>query len=817
MATPLRVLHLEDCEPDRELVRRELARGELACEFVYAASEAEFAAALERVKFDLILSDFTIPGYEGASALALAREKCPEVPYLFVSGTLGEEQAIESLKNGATDYVLKERLERLLPAVRRALRETDERARRGVAELELRRAEARFRGIFENAAEGIYQSTPQGRLLEVNRAMARIGGYASPEELCTEVCDLARDFYVEPARHAEFVRLLNEHSEVLAYESQIRRKDGAVVWISENARVVWAAPGEPLHYESMVTDITARKAAEESLRRSEERFREMAGCIDDVFYIAGLDTDCWLYVSPAYEKIWGRSPAELYTQPAYWTDAVVPEDRGLLHAARVQLARGTEYRIEYRIRRPDGSLRWIEDRSYPISEPVADKAKIPGASAQDGTDLSGQPAIHGQSRAQNPAKAGGEVADPQRMKRVVGIATDITRRRELEGQLLQAQKMEAVGQLAGGVAHDFNNVLTVVLGYARMLLDGESLPPDAVGLVTQIFTAGTRAANLTRQLLVFSHKQSIDRQIIDLNQVADEISQMLCRVIGEHIKLVLKLSAIPCPVNADAGMIEQVIMNLVVNARDAMPKGGSLDIATESVSLGNSACHHPGARPGEFICLSVRDSGCGIPPENLQRVFEPFFTTKEVGRGTGLGLAMVFGIVQQHQGWIELASVVGAGTCFRIMLPAAPAAALLPVRRPAKVVVVKGGLETMLLVEDDPAVREFAVAVLRGHGYRVLQAASGLDALEVWKWHGSRIALLVTDLVLPDGLGGVELAARLRREKPTLRVVLTSGYANEAIGEEFRPPAGTHFMNKPYKPQTLAQAVRDALDDNFNR
>jgi hypothetical protein len=678
----LRILHLEDNLSDRELVRQALIHEEISCEFVYAASEAEFSAALDRDKIDLILSDFTMPGYDCLSALALAQEKCPEVPYLFVSGAIGEERAIESLKSGATDYVLKGRLERLLPAVRRTLRDTGERAK--------------------------------------------------------------------------------------------------------------------------------RRVAEEALRRSEERFREMAERIDDVFYIAALDTGGWLYVSPAYEQIWGRPLAELYAQPAQWTGAIVPEDRAPVLAARELLAHGQEYRVEYRIQRPDGALRWIEDRSYPIRDP-----------------------------------SGGT-------KRVVGIAMDITRGRQLEAQLLQAQKMEAVGQLAGGVAHDFNNVLTVVIGYAQMLLDRETLPPDAIEPLTQIFTAGNRAANLTRQLLVFSRKQTIQRRVIDLNRIAREISAMLRPLIGEPIKLELSLSADACPAEADAGMIEQVIMNLAVNARDAMPKGGTLTIAMEHVTLDAAAPHrHPEARPGEFVCLSVRDTGCGIPPENLPRIFEPFFTTKAAGHGTGLGLAMVFGIVQQHQGWIEVESTVDvgtcasqfsdmggtpmprgtgvppvgweatavrpAGTCFRILLPAAPHAAILSAGRPAKPGTAGGGAETVLLVEDEPAVREFAGTVLRSHGYRVLQAGSGIEALEIWKWHGSRIALLVTDLVLPDGLGGEELAVRLRQEKPALRVVLTSGYANETIGEEFRPSAGTHFIRKPYKPQVLAQAVRDALDDNFNR
>jgi two-component system, cell cycle sensor histidine kinase and response regulator CckA len=521
---------------------------------------------------------------------------------------------------------------------------------------------------------------------------------------------------------------------------------------------------------------TARRATEEALRRSEERFREMAGRIDDVFYTTELATGRLLFVSPAYEKIWGRKSEELYVQPAQWTIAIVPEDRVAALAAREQLAHGKEYRIEYRIRRPDGELRWIEERSFPVREPS------------------------------------GEVS------RAVGVAIDITRRRQLEAQLLQAQKMEAVGQLAGGVAHDFNNLLTVVIGYARLLLDRGTMPADSTTPLTQIFNAGTRAANLTRQLLVFSSNQPVNRVALDLNEVVREISVMLRRVIGEHIKLDVALHADECPVEADGGMIEQVLMNLAVNARDAMQGGGTLTIKTSHLTLDESAARgRPGARAGEFVCVAVSDSGCGIAPEILQKVFEPFFTTKKEGHGTGLGLSMVFGIVKQHQGWIELESTVGAGTCFRIVLPAVPRTDIVPARKTVKPAAVTGGAETMLLVEDDPSVREFAVAVLSGQGYRVLQACSGVDALEVWKWHAPRISLVFSDLVLPDGMGGAELAAKLRKEKPTLRVVLTSGYANETIGEEFRPPAGTHFIHKPYKPQVLVQAVRDALDDNFGR
>jgi len=772
----LRILHVEDCLEDRELVRAALGSDDLVCDIVYAATGAEFATRLGGEKFDLILSDFSMPGFSGREALALAKEIRPGVPFLFVSGAIGEERAIESVREGATDCVLKAHLARLLPAVRRAGREVGERARRHAAEEALRRAESRFRGIFENAVEGIYQSTPQGGLLTANRAMARLCGYDSPEEFCTAVQDLSRDLYVTSGHHAEFARALDQQGEVLGHESRIKRKDGSIIWVSKNARLVPGADGAPPYFEGMVTDITARKTAEEALRQSEESFRAMAERIDHVFWIATPDVERWFYVSPAYEAIWGQPVAALYAQPRQWLESVVADDRALVRAARAELAAGRETRIEYRIRRPDGSLRWIEDRSYPVR--MTDAAP----------------------------------------DRVAGVAMDITPRKLLSSQLLQAQKMEAVGQLAGGVAHDFNNVLTVVTGYARLLLDMRTPPPDMVEPLEQIFTAGMRAANLTRQLLVFSRKHSLHRHVIDVNVVVEEIAKLIGRLIGEHIAFKLALAPATVTADVDSSMIEQVVMNLAVNARDAMPEGGTLTIATELVRIDDAATRaYPTARDGDFVCLSVRDTGCGIPPENLPRIFEPFFTTKGAMHGTGLGLATVFGIVQQHQGWIEVDSAVKGGTCFRILLPAVPAEIAAAPRRAGKAPPVRGGSETILLVEDEPGVREFGAAVLKSHGYRVLQASSGIDALAVWKWHGSRIGLLFSDLVLPDGLGGVELAARLRKEKPTLCVILTSGYAAESVEEDFRPPPGTLFLHKPYKPQVLAQTVRDALDHNLNR
>jgi signal transduction histidine kinase len=385
-------------------------------------------------------------------------------------------------------------------------------------------------------------------------------------------------------------------------------------------------------------------------------------------------------------------------------------------------------------------------------------------------------------------------------------------RKLVEEQLRQAQKMEAIGQLAGGIAHDFNNVLTVINGWSRIMLEDDTISEGTRNGAKQIYTAGQRASSLTRQLLFFSRKRPIERIALDLNRTIEEVATMLQRLIGEHIQLSLDLAPVLPLVEADVSMMEQILINLTVNARDAMPHGGRLAITTRVVDLNEAALlGKDGVSPGKFVQLSVQDSGCGIPAEIMPRIFEPFFTTKEVGKGTGLGLATVFGIVKQHHGWLDLQSQVGVGTTFSAFLPAADprqqaAIAPEPESAPAR------GRETLLIVEDESSVREFAVAVLQPLGYRLLQARSGLDALEVWKWHSKRIDLLLTDMVMPDDLTGPQLATRLVAEKPSLAVIFTSGYSQEEMGRVFAPEKGARFIHKPYSPYDLARIVRDTLD-----
>ena len=396
------------------------------------------------------------------------------------------------------------------------------------------------------------------------------------------------------------------------------------------------------------------------------------------------------------------------------------------------------------------------------------------------------------------------------------LQTEMAERLRLEEAFRQAQKMEAVGQLAGGIAHDFNNLLTVIRGYLCLVLDDENLDAATREPLQQVDAAAQRAANLTRQLLTFSRKQLVQREALNLNEVLQHVTQMLRRLLGEDIVLQIETATDLPTVQADRAMMEQVIMNLAVNARDAMLNGGRLLIETRREEILNpKVLPSPDARAGKFVCLTITDSGPGIPPEVMPHLFEPFFTTKEVGKGTGLGLATVYGIIKQHEGWVEVSNVPGAGAKFKLYLPehqnpvssTPPAVAA---ARPA------GGSETIFLVEDEPALRGVAQKVLQNYGYRVITASSGTDALRLWPAHASEIDLLLTDMVMPDGISGRELARQLQAAKPQLKVLFSSGYSTELVERGLFLKDSRNFLPKPYNPEKLARVVRECLDDQGN-
>ena len=631
----------------------------------------------------------------------------------------------------------------------------------------LRRSEEEFRQLVEVASDMIYRTDAAGRLL-----------YASPVALKTldyQAEDLIGQPYlmvVRPDWH-EAVRAFytDQRSRGLLstyFELPLVSRSGQEIWIGQHVRLV-DDPRFSAGFQAIARDVTDRRRTEEALRESEQRFRQLTETIDDVFWLSDVSKTEMMYLSPSFERLWGLSPEVIYQNPQAWLATVDPEDRARVIEALPRQATG-EFDVEFRIIRPDGEVRWVRDRAFPLR------------------DSTGQ------------------------VYRIAGVSTDVTVRRNLEERLRQSQKMEAVGQLAGGVAHDFNNLLTAILGNASLLAADSDLPLDARSSVAEIESAAGRAASLTRQLLTFSRRQVVAVEAANLADIVAGMDRLLHRLLGEDAVLEIGVAASVPMVRVDPGMIEQVIMNLVLNARDAMPVGGRVLLELDTLVGVRPPPAGPGDQsPARWARLTVRDNGRGIPPADLPHIFEPFFTTKGVGQGTGLGLATVFGIVELHGGWIEVDSEVGTGTAFRIHLPAAQGE-VAPATAPTAPRAVAGGGETILLVEDEPAVRRLAKVVLQHLGYAVVEADSGPAAVALWPSIESVVDIMVADLVMPGGMSGHDLAGQLRSRRPDLRVLYVSGYSDDVVRGRFNFTPGRDFLQKPYSAGALGAAVRICLD-----
>lgn len=511
-----------------------------------------------------------------------------------------------------------------------------------------------------------------------------------------------------------------------------------------------------------------RRQAIEQLRTSEIRFRELAETINEVFWVTDPENSQMLYISPAYEKIWGRTCQSLYDDPRSWLESIHPDDRNLVMEAAVQKPKGT-YDVEYRINRPDGEERWISERAFAVHD-------------KDG-----------------------------RVEKLIGVAQDISSRRELEEQFLQAQKMDAIGRLAGGIAHDFNNLLVPITGYVDMHLADMNPETKLYQDLNQVRIAADRAAELTGQILAFSRQQVLELATLDLNTVVKGFKQMLQRLIGEDIKLLTALSPSLRPVKADKGQIEQVLMNLAVNSRDAMPDGGRLTIETADTYLDENyvKTHGLELRPGHYVMLSISDTGQGMDAETQQRVFDPFFTTKSVGKGTGLGLSTVFGIVKQHRGHVLASSEPGSGTTFKVYLPVTEQESRVRVTK-MKDTDASYGTETVLVVEDEGIVRNLVCETLRASGYNVIAAANPDECFKLAPGIG-KVHLLLTDVIMP-GMNGRELYRQLSTERPDCKVLYMSGYENEGIARHGVSAEGINYLKKPFTIHQLNQKVREVLD-----
>ena len=629
---------------------------------------------------------------------------------------------------------------------------------------ELHRSERRFRELFENSPDAIFVEDLAGNVLDVNRAACELHGLAHDQLVGKN----AINDLVPPANRAaasvDFQKLVD--GRVSWIEGDSSRADGRSVPVE--IRVV------KIEYNSQpallfhVRDVTARRTAETALRSSELLFRSVWENSVDGMRLTD-ENGTVVAVNRAFCQLAGLTQAQLVGQPFTVIYGADTNAEIMLQNHRRHFAEASQ---------PDR-----RERDFPLHDGRAVRFEMTDSFVESG----GKPRL------------------------LLSLFRDVTTQKRLEDQLRQSQKMEAIGQLAGGIAHDFNNILTVILGHASLLTLG-NLEADALQSARQIKQASERAASLTRQLLAFGRKQIFNPRPVDLNRIIGKMSDMIGRLLGEDIALQLNFSGEPALVEADTSMMEQIVLNLSVNSRDAMPRGGEMKIRIFHREITETQARLSAeARAGHFVCLSHSDTGGGIPPENLSRIFEPFFTTKELGKGTGLGLATVYGIVKQHHGWIEIQSEIGKGTTFHIFLPATATAPVEPEQFDTQFR-ARGGTETILVVEDERELREMVTRTLNRHGYRVFQAVDGHNALQIWGEYKDQISLVFSDVVMPGGMNGRELAEKIWAEKPGQKIIFSTGYGTDVLGKDFQLDPDFNYLPKPYLPQALALIIRRYLD-----
>jgi PAS domain S-box-containing protein len=1032
MTMTLRILVLEDHPNDAELEIAELEEAGYTCDWERVETREDFLARLDGAEYDLILSDYSLPAFDGLTALSLVMERKIITPFILVSGTLGEETAIESLKSGATDYVLKNRLSRLGPVVRRALAEQGERRERQRAEENLRESERKRQRLFETMAEGVFYQLADGTLTDVNNAALQMFGLSredflnrtslhsewdviredgtplpgpehpsmqalhtgkpirdlvvgirnpqtqtytwvstngipefhegesTPYQVFVTMHDLTKRKQAEEALQAseslyrsildaspdgivvldtegrslmgspglatlfgldpeqdlsglqvkDFIvpedlerafsnmALIFQGDQHGPVEYTSRRADGTRFEIEVNAEAIGDTDGKPTKLIAIIRDISERKQAEEELRKRESLLQKIFDLLPVGLWIADKDGKL-LRGNPAGVKIWGAEP---HVAPADYgvfkarslpsREEIAPEDWSLVRT----IQEGATIQNELlEIDAFDGVTRTILNSTAPVLD---EQGEIQGAIIVnlDITDLKqiekALTASEAKSRSildnigigvalispdmeilelnhqmqewfpdtelgRHPicyrsfncppreeicvycptvktlkdgqvheAHAETPTSDGMRKYRIVSspildaegqvtaaieLVEDVTEKSALENQLLQAQKMESVGRLAGGVAHDFNNMLGVILGHAEMALELEGSSSKLQTNLNEIRKAAERSANLTRQLLAFARKQTVSPKVVDLNEAIGSMFNMLRRLIGENIQLDWHPGTGLWPVRMDPSQIDQIAANLCVNARDAIDGVGTISIETKSVTADEADCAtRPGFVPGDFVCLTIRDTGAGMDQETLSHIFEPFFTTKGLGEGTGLGLATVFGAVKQNNGFVFASSEPGEGTTFEIYLPRY-AATDAPAPHVQTDPSAQQGDETILLVEDEVAILEMTAQMLEQLGYTVLAASTPGEAIQLARDHSGGLDLLLTDVIMPE-MNGRDLAKNILAMYPDLKRLFMSGYTADVIAHQGVLDPGVHFIQKPFNTHSLTAKIRETLD-----
>ncbi len=890
MSNPLNVLIVEDSESDAAMVVRQLRKSGYDVHDDRVETASEMRAALEKQAWDVVIADYRLPQFDAPAALALLQGSGLDIPFIVVSGTVGEDTAVATMKAGAHDYLMKDRLARLPPAVEREIREAQTRRERKRAKEALGRRAAQLalinevgsqiaavlelEGVLDRAAHLLQESfsyhhvalftldREQGVL--VMRATAGDFAHLFPPDHRLKLGQgvvgwvgqhgqtlLVNDVDAEP-------RYLNLYPGVIATRSELSvpiRVGGEVVGVldiqspqtnafDENdvkvketlADQIAVAIENARLYEAVQRELAERGRAEEALRR---RNRELT-LLNHIIAASATSAE-----PEAILEVACRELAQAFDVPhatactlnqekttavvvAEYASAVLRQSSGQGSGQRRAegwwpSALNTTIPVG-----DDPTLQYLLTRKTPlvVTGTQSDRGLAPLHEAMNERGIASLLGL--------PLVIKGEVvgslylndSEPypfsaEEVNLAWSVADQVSgtlarsqvdrERQRLEEQYHHAQKMEAVGQLTAGIAHDFNNLLTAINGFAE-LMQFELSPDDPLQKsLSKILNSGQHAADLIRQLLAFSRKQIMEPQVLDLNGVAADIDKMLRRIIGEHIELKTSLAPGLWPVEVDPTQVGQVIVNLAVNAQDAMPKGGSLTIETANVVLDEDyVADHLGVEPGEYVLLSVSDTGIGMSQEVKAHIFEPFFTTKERGRGTGLGLSTAYGIVKQSGGHIWVHSEEEVGTTFKIYLPRAEGTAQ-PLIRPEMREPMPGGEETILLVEDDAGVRDLARHVLQSQGYTLLEAENGQEALHLVARHPGVVHLLLTDVVMP-GMSGRDLAEQLAQAHPNLKTLFMSGYADDMVAHHGVLNPGTPFLQKPFSLMALARKVRAVLD-----
>ncbi|HEX7817487.1 response regulator [Dyella sp.] len=785
----VRILLLEDSALDAELIGNQLTQAGLRFDIHRVWTREPFIQALEADRCDIILADHVLPQFDGDSALEVARVVAPEVPFIFVSGTLTEELAVKALKRGATDYVVKQRLQRLPDAVLRAVAEASERKMLMRAESALQESRERLQHIAD-ALPVLIAHVDNGQHYGFNnKAYEDWFGVSTQELLGMHLSVLAGSAYT-------YLQPLIERAlagERMSFESVLPHRDGSSRPVHIDYIPAHLPDGSPSGYYALIQDISARKAAEAALKSLNE----------------SLETQ-------VQERTLAlrQSEATLHAmfETSFQHQALLSVDGTVLDANSASLDSILATRDEV-IGKPFWATPWFaqtQDMPAQVRQMVTTATQGGEVRQEIAIELpTGRRSFDFSMRPLRNV-AGNIVA-------IVSEAVETTERRAAEEALRQSQKMEAVGQLTGGIAHDFNNLLTVIRGNIEMVrgrverqAGSDTLPLRALDNALR----GTeRAAALTQRLLAFSRRQPLQPRALDLNRLVVGMSELMRRSLGETVELVVNAGHGLWRAEADPNQLEAAILNLAVNARDAMPDGGRLVIETANVLLDRDyLAQQPDVLIGPYVCIAVTDTGSGMSAETLARAYEPFFTTKEVGRGTGLGLSMVYGFIRQSNGHMQIESEPDRGTTVKLFLPRLLRETAADDDEPVNVAPPSGsGGETILVVEDDEDVRTYSVEYLRSLGYRVLEAADGPSALALLERDGAEVRLLFTDVVMP-GMSGRELAVRARERHASLRVLYASGYTRDVIAQSDRLDPDITIVAKPFSQATLATMVREALD-----